>query len=51
MSKESFKTFARGHTELANYVMNGKTYMSYMKYMVRIVVFGMIIFLLLFQLL
>lgn len=25
MSKESFKTFARGHTELANYVMNGKT--------------------------
>lgn len=25
MSKESFKSFARGHTELANYVMNGKT--------------------------
>lgn len=25
MSKESFKTFVRGHTELANYVMNGKT--------------------------
>ena len=25
MSKESFKSFARNHTELANYVMNGKT--------------------------
>lgn len=25
MSKESFKAFARTHTELANYVMNGKT--------------------------
>ena len=25
MSKESFKSFARRHTELANYVMNGKT--------------------------
>lgn len=25
MSKESFKSFARSHTELANYVMNGKT--------------------------
>lgn len=25
MSKESFKSFARGHTELANYVMSGKT--------------------------
>src|SRR5699024_6390500 len=25
MSKESFKSFARKHTELANYVMNGKT--------------------------
>lgn len=24
MSKESFKSFARNHTELANYVMNGK---------------------------
>ncbi len=25
MSKESFKSFARGHKELANYIMNGKT--------------------------
>lgn len=25
MSKESFRSFARRHTELANYVMNGKT--------------------------
>ena len=25
MSKENFKSFARNHTELANYVMNGKT--------------------------
>ena len=25
MSKETFKSFARNHTELANYVMNGKT--------------------------
>ena len=25
MSKESFKSFARSHTELASYVMNGKT--------------------------
>lgn len=25
MSKESFKSFARSHTELANYVMNSKT--------------------------
>lgn len=25
MSKDAFKSFARGHTELANYVMSGKT--------------------------
>lgn len=25
MSKEGFKSFARNHTELANYVLNGKT--------------------------
>lgn len=25
MSKESFKTFARSHKELANYIINGKT--------------------------
>ena len=25
MSKDAFKSFARSHTELANYVMSGKT--------------------------